>query len=312
MRKFTRHTWSSRCEKFQDRQNFYRPHPKDGEGNVFSLSTPGGYPYPIMLCNISQNAMGQTLGGVPCQVQPGRYPTRGYPARGTLPGGTLLGGYPVRYPLARSGWGVPCPGGTLPGGTLSGGTLPWSGTPPSQVRMGGTLPRSGRGGGTQVGQQKEYSIHGGRYASCVHAGGLSCCLCDSKDAMQLSPHNPTDHVRFIWMKTYEDSRCYPIACNWLDTNDTWVSCFSAQSNLRPFQLQVIFFDTKYEIPNGIFCMWITWSTLALIAIQNNTLIPKWKFLEMLHFLKSNPQNSCITSYSYQLSLFNLQIEIVSL
>ena len=22
--------------------HFYRPHPKDGEGNVFSLSTPGG------------------------------------------------------------------------------------------------------------------------------------------------------------------------------------------------------------------------------------------------------------------------------
>ena len=32
------------------------------------------------------------------------------------------------------------------------------------------------GGGTQVGQQKEYSLHGGRYASCVHAGGLSCFL----------------------------------------------------------------------------------------------------------------------------------------
>ena len=36
------------------------------------------------------------------------------------------------------------------------------------------LGRSGRGGGgTQLGQQ-EYSLHGGRYASCVHAGGLSC------------------------------------------------------------------------------------------------------------------------------------------
>ena len=41
--------------------------------------------------------------------------------------------------------------------------------PPGPGR-GGTLP----GGGTQVGQQKEYSLHGGRYASCVHAGGLSC------------------------------------------------------------------------------------------------------------------------------------------
>ena len=30
------------------------------------------------------------------------------------------------------------------------------------------------GEGTQVGQKKEYSLHGGRYASSVHAGELSC------------------------------------------------------------------------------------------------------------------------------------------
>ena len=59
-----------------------------------------------MLCNISQNAMGQTGGGTlsgpagggPCQVQPGHggYPAGGggYPAG---EGGTLLGrGYPAR------------------------------------------------------------------------------------------------------------------------------------------------------------------------------------------------------------------------
>ena len=60
-----------------------------------------------------------------------------------------VGGYP-----ARSSWGgVPCqvqPGG-YPG---------W----------GGTLAR----GGTQLGQHREYLLHGGRYASCVHAGGHSC------------------------------------------------------------------------------------------------------------------------------------------
>ena len=73
----------------------------------------GGYPYPIMLCNISQNAMGQP-GGVPCQVRGG----------GTLPGGTLQGvpcwGVPCwGVPCQR---GVPCQGGTLPGGgTLLGG-----------------------------------------------------------------------------------------------------------------------------------------------------------------------------------------------
>ena len=71
--------------------------------------------------------------------------------------------------LPRMPWGsqgVPCqvqPGG-VPwyhgrGGTLAGG-VPW---------LGGTLP-----GGTQLGQHREYLLHGGRYASCIHAGGLSC------------------------------------------------------------------------------------------------------------------------------------------
>ena len=92
--------------------NYYRPHPKDGEGNVFSLSTPGG-----------RGWWGGTLSHNALQHFPECHgaDTRG----GTLPGGTLAGGYPSR-------------------------------------------------GGTLVGQQKEYSIHGGRYASCVHAGGLSC------------------------------------------------------------------------------------------------------------------------------------------
>ena len=75
------------------------------------------------------------------------------PARGGYPGwgGTLAGGYP--------GGGVPWPGG-YPGrgGTLAGG--------------GGTLAR----GGTQLGQHREYLLHGERYASCVHAGVLSCII----------------------------------------------------------------------------------------------------------------------------------------
>ena len=196
------------------------------EGNSFTLFVCphlGGYPYPIMLCNISQNAMGQR--GVPCEVQPGGGTlARGGTQSGTPPSQVRMGGYP--------GWGVPW-SGTPPGG------VPWSGTPPgvpSQVPpWGGTLaggypgqggtqsgiplggypgrgvpsqvppppgqdggvpwpggwgypgqvpPRPGQdggggypaGGGTQVGQQKEYSLHGGRYASCVHTGGLSCIL----------------------------------------------------------------------------------------------------------------------------------------
>ena len=114
-----------------------------GEGNVFSLFTSGGG------VPVSHNALqhfpechgaarGCTLaGGVPW---PGGYPGRGVPPPGGYPG---WGGT-----LAR---GVPC---------LEGGTLP----------QGGTLPR----GGTQLGQHREYLLHGGRYASCVHVGGLSC------------------------------------------------------------------------------------------------------------------------------------------
>ena len=29
-------------------------------------------------------------------------------------------------------------------------------------------------GGTQLGQHREYLLHGRRYASCIHAEGLSC------------------------------------------------------------------------------------------------------------------------------------------
>ena len=32
----------------------------------------------------------------------------------------------------------------------------------------------GEGGSAKIGQQNEYSLHGGRYASCVHVGELSC------------------------------------------------------------------------------------------------------------------------------------------
>ena len=72
-------------------------------------------------------------------------------------------------------------GGTWPG--PGGGGYPkifflkdpmmlWQGTPPPhQVPMGG-----GGGGVPWLGHQKEYLIRRGRYASCVHAGGLSCSI----------------------------------------------------------------------------------------------------------------------------------------
>ena len=116
-----------------------------GEGNVLTrvcLSVHrggGGYPYPIMLCNITQNAMGQLGGTLPGLARGGTLPgpAGGYPARSSR-GRTLPGGYPARssqggtlpgpargvpclgegYP-ARSSRGLPCPGGTLPGGVPS-------------------------------------------------------------------------------------------------------------------------------------------------------------------------------------------------
>ena len=116
----------------------------------------GGFLYPIMLCNITQNAMEQTLGGggtqpgqaggVPCQVRMG-VPRKGTPGR-VPPQPGQDGGYQGRVPPT----GYP-PGQVRTGGTQAGyppgqdgGYYPPAGYPPSQVRMGG---------GTQLGQQKE-------------------------------------------------------------------------------------------------------------------------------------------------------------
>ena len=119
------------------------------EGNVFSLSTPGGWgggvPQP------SQD------GGVP---QPGGCPPQGTPLARS--GSTRLGSPPVKVRMG----GLPQPGGThlgCPqpgqdgGGTPARGALTQGNPPP---------PRTGR--------HMEYLISGSRYASCIHAGGMSC------------------------------------------------------------------------------------------------------------------------------------------
>ena len=81
-------------------------------------------------------------------------------------GGTLVGGDP--------GWGGTLEGVPWLGGTLVGG-YPGRGYPGGYPGRGGTLAGGYPGwGGTQLGQHREYLLHGGRYASCVHAGGLSC------------------------------------------------------------------------------------------------------------------------------------------
>ena len=43
---------------------------------------------------------------------------------------------------------------------------------------GGVSWGSAAGESAKIGQQNEYSLHGGRYASCFHAGGLSCLFVD--------------------------------------------------------------------------------------------------------------------------------------
>ena len=130
------------------------------------LSTGGGYPYPIMLCNISQNAMRQR-GGTWVRYPPRggtrvRYPPGGGTRSGTPPGGYPAprggtwvrhppGGYPVRYP--------PPPGGTRPPGGYPGQGPPGgtqSGTPPGGTQtLGGTRSGTPQGvpgppGGTRV------------------------------------------------------------------------------------------------------------------------------------------------------------------
>ena len=84
----------------------------------------GGYPYPIMLCNITQNSMGQKPGGG------GRYP-----ARSRLGGGYPAGGYPAG--------GVPCQGVPCRGYPVGGTQVGY----PLLGQDGATLPE----GGTQVG-----------------------------------------------------------------------------------------------------------------------------------------------------------------
>ena len=100
---------------------YYRPHPKDGEGNVFSLSTLGG----------GESGQSPTWGGQ-VKVQPGEG---------------------VR---SKSNGGV------------SGQSSQWGGGGSGQSSQGG---QSSRGGGQHLAPSC------GRYASCVHAGGLSCHIC---------------------------------------------------------------------------------------------------------------------------------------
>ena len=130
----------------------------------------------------------------------GGYPCRGVPQLG--PAGDTPGGYPTSSTPVRPGPGYPCQGvgrypcqgtWTWPGGVTpvrgvlhlryplsdmaKGVPLLWV---PPPVRPGQGVPLPGRGGGGTP-PRVEYLIRRGRYASCVHAGGLSCYVNDLKN-----------------------------------------------------------------------------------------------------------------------------------
>ena len=131
------------------------------------------WPGPDREVNLARSRQGGYPGpgpeGYPGQVPP--MPGMGYP-----PSHPDLDG----YTLARSRWGYP---GQVP-------PEPEMGYPPVWT-WDGAFPLSGPGMGyphldldlgwgtpphLQLGQQKEYSLRGGRYASCIHTGGLSCLI----------------------------------------------------------------------------------------------------------------------------------------
>ena len=82
----------------------------------------------------------------------------GHFTRGGYLPGPSQGGYP------GGGWGYPKWGVNLAGGTKRAGGYP--GQVPPQPGQDGGIP--------SYFQHREYLLHGRRYASCVHAGGLSC------------------------------------------------------------------------------------------------------------------------------------------
>ena len=88
------------------------------------------------------------------------------PMEGVPPPGQLGGGYPSQVRMGGTPSQVRMGSTPFPG--QDGGT-PFQGTPHPGLR-------SGQQGYPQLEQHGVYLLHGGRYASCVHAGGLSCFL----------------------------------------------------------------------------------------------------------------------------------------
>ena len=111
--------------------------------------------------------------------------------RSVQPGGSVILG------------GVSHPGGSvIPGGSV----MPGGG----QSSQG---HQSSQGGSAKIGQQNEYSLHGGRYASCVHAGGLSCYIYFYREVWNI---NASLMVKLFWFSFFLEteeiitifSRCF--------------------------------------------------------------------------------------------------------
>ena len=111
-------------------------------------------------------------GGYPSQVPTGY---RGYlkvptppPSQGTYPSARPDGGGGTpRYLLAK----VPTPSTRSDGGRGTPTKVPTLPHPLPPIKVPTLPPPPPR-----KGQHMEYSMRRGRYASCVHAGGLSCLL----------------------------------------------------------------------------------------------------------------------------------------
>ena len=139
-------------------------------------------------------------GGVPC-------------LRSGWGGGTLSQVWMGGYPISGLGGGCPIPGldGGYPIPGLDRGTPTWS-----QVRMGGYLgyppsagwgtPHWGQDGGVpQLEQHGVYLLHSRRYASYIHAGGLSCSIMIRKAIRRCCRTDPSpfpeDQDALSWSRT---------------------------------------------------------------------------------------------------------------
>ena len=159
------------------------PHPRSRRGGLpyprsrgYPIPGPGrrGVPHPADGWEYPIPGAG---GGTPSQVQVGGYPIPG--PGGGYPIQLMDGGYPIPGPVGGTlsqvqvgvphpadGWGSPQPSSQWGGALYPLSKIGWD--TPIQDWMGYPPPRQ------ETDQQSEHMLRSGRYASCVHTGGLSC------------------------------------------------------------------------------------------------------------------------------------------